>query len=106
MIVYDYRRGGVQMSKDSFSKRLLDKLQKKTNAQIDTKQLEVLASKVDKKDLANEDSLLQLIRQLSKLANVNLTKEKEEKIMTYLKNNDIQNADMKTMLSLLNKKLD
>ncbi|HJV46546.1 MAG TPA: stage VI sporulation protein F [Bacillota bacterium] len=93
------------MSKN-FSKRLLEKLQQKTKTQIDTKQLEILASKVDKKDLADEARMLQLIRQLSKIANINLTKEKEEKIMGYLRQNDIQNADMKTMLSLLNKKLD
>lgn len=93
------------MSK-GFSKRLLDKLQKKTNANLDTKQLEVLASKVNKQDLGNEESVLKLIRQVSKIAGISMTKEKEEKIIKYLKNNNIQDADMKTLLSLVNKKLD
>ncbi len=93
------------MAKD-FSKRLIEKLKNKTNSQLDTKQLEVLASKVNKNDLGSEEKLLGLIRQVSKLANVNLTKEKEEKIIKYLKNNNIQNADMKSLLTILNKKLD
>jgi CRISPR/Cas system CSM-associated protein Csm5 (group 7 of RAMP superfamily) len=89
-----------------FSRKLIDKLQKKTNAKLDTKQLEVLASKVDKNDLKNEDHLVKLIRQVALLANVNMSNEQEEKIMKYLKKNDLQNADMKTLLSLLSKKLD
>lgn len=93
------------MAKD-FSRRLIDKLKKKTNSQLDTKQLEVLASKVNKNDLGSDEKLLGLIRQVSKLANVSLTKEKEEKIIKYLKNNNIENADMKSLLSILNKKLD
>jgi|GEM_PF-3728565 len=93
------------MSK-GFSKKLLEKLQKKTNTKVDAKQLELFASKVDKDDLSDEGKMLQLIRQLSKLANVQLDKEKEEKIIKYLRNNDIKQADMKTVLSLLNKKLD
>ncbi|MBP1933467.1 stage VI sporulation protein F [Ammoniphilus resinae] len=93
------------MSK-GFSKKLLEKLQKKTNTKVDAKQLEVFASKVNKDDLSDEGRMLQLIRQLSKMANVQLDKEKEEKIIKYLRNNDIKQADMKTVLSLLNKKLD
>lgn len=93
------------MSKD-FTRRLFDKLQKKTNTKLDAKDIEALASKVDKKSLGNEQKLLGLIRQVSKLANVNLTKEKEEKILKYLKNNNIENADMKTLLTLMSKNLD
>ncbi|RKD25689.1 hypothetical protein BEP19_01745 [Ammoniphilus oxalaticus] len=93
------------MSKD-FRRRLFDKLQKKTNASIDAKEIEALANKVDRKSLGNEEKLLGLIRQVSKLANVNLSKEKEARILQYLKKNDIQNADMKTLLSLMSKNLD
>jgi len=93
------------MSKD-FTRRLFDKLQKKTNAKVDAKDIEALASKVDRNSLGNEQKLLGLIRQVSKLANVNLTKEKEERILKYLKNNNIQNADMKTLLTLMSKNLD
>lgn len=93
------------MSK-GFSKRLIEKLQNKTNAKLDAKQLEALAGKVNKDDLGSEEKVLNLIRQVSKLANVPLTKDKEEKILKHLKNNNIQDADMKSLLSLLNKKLD
>lgn len=93
------------MSKD-FTKRLFEKLQKKSNTPLNVKDIEALASKVDKNSLGNEEKMLGLIRQVSKLANVSLTKEKEDRILKYLKNNNVQNADMKTILSLMSKKLD
>lgn len=93
------------MSSD-FKRRLFDKLQKKTNVRLDAKEIESLANKVDRKSLANEQKLLGLIRQVAKLANVELNKEREEKILRYLKKNDVQNADMKTLLSLMNKNLE
>lgn len=93
------------MSK-GFSKRLLEKLQKKTNTKIDAKQIEGLAGKVNKNDLNNEEKMLGLIREVSKLANIPMSKEKEEKIIKYLKKNNIQDADMMSLLSILNKKLD
>jgi phage antirepressor YoqD-like protein len=91
---------------NEFAKKLLEKLQKKTNTTLDSKKLEALASKVNKKDIENTDSLLTLIRQLAVVANIELTKEKEQKVIDYLKKNNIQQGDMKTLLSLLNKKLD
>jgi hypothetical protein len=90
----------------NFSKKLIEKLQKKTQKKLDPKQLESLAGKLDKSDLQNEESLSKLIRQLSLLANVDISKEQEEKIISYLKKNNIQDADMKTLFTLLNKKLD
>jgi hypothetical protein len=91
---------------NEFAKKLLEKLQKKTNTTLDSKKLEDLASKVNKKDIENTDSLLTLIRQLAVVANIELTKEKEQKVIDYLKKNNIKQGDMKTLLSLLNKKLD
>jgi hypothetical protein len=91
---------------NEFAKKLLEKLQKKTNTTIDSKQLEAMAANVNKKDIENSESLITLIRQLAVVANIDLTKEKEQKVIDYLKKNNIQKGDMKSLLNLLNKKLD
>lgn len=81
-------------------KKFLDKLQGKN---VDTSKLESIANSVSKEDLANEQKVRQLIRQLAKIANVNLNKEKEDQIVSYVKNNNIQGSDLKTISKMLKK---
>ncbi|ERI10110.1 stage VI sporulation protein F [Aneurinibacillus aneurinilyticus] len=83
-------------------KKFLDKLQGRN---VDTSQLEKLAGGVKKSDLNDDQKLLQLIRQLAGLANVSLTKEKEEKIIKYIRTHDVGNGDIKTLTNLLKNKL-
>jgi hypothetical protein len=83
-------------------KKFLDKLQSKN---VDTSKLEQLAGGVKKSDLNDEQKLRQLIRQLALIANVSLSPEKEEKVVTYIRANDIQGKDMKALMGLLKNKL-
>lgn len=81
-------------------KKFLDKLK---GQNIDTSKLESIANGVKKEDLNNEQKLRQLIRQLAKLANVTLDKEKEDQIISYVKNNNIQGSDLSAISKLLKK---
>jgi hypothetical protein len=83
-------------------KKFLDKLQGRN---VDTSKLEKLAGGVKKSDLGDDQKLLQLIRQLAVIANVSLTKEKEEKIIKYIRTHNVQGGDMKTLTNLLKNKL-
>ncbi|GEN33711.1 hypothetical protein ADA01nite_11710 [Aneurinibacillus danicus] len=83
-------------------KKFLDKLQGRN---VDTSKLEKLAGGVKKSDLDDDQKLLQLIRQLAVIANVSLTKEKEEKIIKYIRTHNVQGGDMKTLTNLLKNKL-
>lgn len=83
-------------------KKFLDKLQGRN---VDTSQLEKLAGGVKKSDLNDDQKLLQLIRQLAVIANVSLTKEKEEKIIKYIRTNNVGGGDVKTLTNLLKNKL-
>lgn len=83
-------------------KKFLDKLQGKN---VDTSKLEKIADGVKKNDLQDEQKLRQLVRQLALLANVSLSKEKEDKIVAYVNKNNVQGQDMKTLANLLKNKL-
>ncbi|AMA73588.1 MULTISPECIES: stage VI sporulation protein F [Aneurinibacillus] len=83
-------------------KKFLDKLQAKN---VDTSELQKLAGGVKKSDLNDEQKLRQLIRQLAVIASVSITKEKEDKIISYIRKNNIQGGDMKTLTNLLKNKL-
>ncbi|CEH30000.1 hypothetical protein AM501_19525 [Aneurinibacillus migulanus] len=83
-------------------KKFLDKLQGRN---VDTSQLEKLAGGVKKSDLNDDQKLLQLIRQLAVIANVSLTREKEEKIIKYIRTNNVGGGDVKTLTNLLKNKL-
>lgn len=83
-------------------KKFLDKLQ---NKNVDTSKLENLASGVKRGDLNDEQKVRQLIRQLGLLANVQIDKNKEDRIVNYIKNNDIQGSDTSALMKLLKNKL-
>jgi hypothetical protein len=83
-------------------KKFLDKLQ---NKNVDTSKLENLASGVKRGDLKDEQKVRQLICQLGLLANVQIDKNKEDRIVNYIKNNDIQGSDTSALMKLLKNKL-
>lgn len=83
-------------------KKFLDKLQGKN---VDTSKLERLAGGVKKSDLADEQKVRQLLRQLAVIANVTMSKEKEDRIVRYIRNHNVQSGDMKTLTGLLKGKL-
>ena len=83
-------------------KKFLDKLQGKN---VDTSKLERLANGVTKSDLADEQKVRQLLRQLAVIANVKMSKEKEDRIVRYIRNHNVQSGDMKTLTGLLKGKL-
>ncbi|WCN36719.1 stage VI sporulation protein F [Aneurinibacillus uraniidurans] len=83
-------------------KKFLEKLQGKN---VDTSKLESLASGIKKSDLADDQKVRQLLRQLAVIANVRMSQEKEDSIVRYIRNHNIQSGDMKTLTGLLKGKL-
>jgi hypothetical protein len=100
LLLYSGRREMTDMA--NIPKKFLDKLQGKN---VDTSKLEKIADGVKKNDLQDEQKLRQLVRQLALLANVSLSKEKEDKIVAYVNKNNVQGQDMKTLANLLKNKL-
>lgn len=68
---------------DSFFKRV----EKKTNVNKDT--ILGLASKLQQGDMKDENNLREVIRELSKLTGKDISKEKEDKIISAVQNDNI-----------------
>ena len=68
---------------DSFFKRV----EKKTNVNKDT--ILSLASKLEQGDMKDENNLRDVIRELSKLTGKDISKEKEDKIISAVKNDKV-----------------
>ena len=68
---------------DSFFKRV----EKKTNVNKDT--ILELAQKLQKNDLKNEGTLREVIQELGKLTGKNVPKEKEDKIVSAVVNDQV-----------------
>lgn len=67
--------------------RLLQKVSAKTN--VKTEDILKLANQLQSKDLKKEANLRQLIHEVSKLAGKPVSKEKEDKIIALVQNNQI-----------------
>ena len=70
---------------DSFFKRV----EKKTNVSKDT--ILSLAKKLEQGDMKDENNLRDVIRELSRLTGKNIDKEKEDKIISAVKNDNVPN---------------
>lgn len=68
---------------DSFFKRV----EKKTNVNKDT--ILSLASKLEQGDMKDENNLRDVIRELSKLTGKDISKEKEDKIISAVQNDKV-----------------
>ena len=68
---------------------IFDKIEKKTNINKDT--ILNLANKLKKNDMNNEDSIREIIHDISNLTGREVSKEKEDKIISAIKNNKVPN---------------
>ena len=68
---------------------IFDKIEKKTNINKDT--ILNLANKLKKNDMNNEDTIRDIIHDISNLTGKEVSKEKEDKIISAIKNNKVPN---------------
>lgn len=71
----------------NFSDNLFNKIEKKTNVSKDT--ILSLASKLQQSDLKDEKTLREVIQELSSMTGKNISKEKEDKIINAVKNDNV-----------------
>lgn len=71
----------------NFSDSLFKKIEKKTNVGKDT--ILELAGKLQKSDLKNEDTLREVIKELGSLTGKEVSKEKEDKIVSAVVNDQV-----------------
>ena len=71
----------------NFSDSFFKKIEKKTNVHKDT--IIELASKLQRGDMKDENNLREVIQELSKLTGKEVSKEKEDKIISAVKNDNI-----------------
>ena len=71
----------------NFTENFLKKIENKTNVGKDT--ILNLAKKLQENNLKDENTLKEVIRELSKMTGKDISKEKEEKIINAVKNNNV-----------------
>lgn len=71
----------------SFSDNFFKKIEKKTN--VDKKTILSLADKLQKEDMNNEETLKEVIQDISKITGKEVSKEKEKKIIDTVLNNKV-----------------
>jgi hypothetical protein len=71
----------------NFSDNLFNKIEKKTNVGKDT--ILSLANKLQQSDLKDEKTLREVIQELSNITGKNIDKEKEDKIINTVKNDNV-----------------
>ncbi|MFA8437989.1 stage VI sporulation protein F [Pueribacillus sp. YX66] len=83
------------------SQNLFDNIEKRTN--VKKEDILKLANSVSKADLKDERTLRNLIADVSRLANVPVSKEKENKIVQAILNNNMP-ADLSQLTNMIKKK--
>ena len=73
----------------AFLYNFFKKIEKKTNVNKET--ILSLASKLQQGDMKNEDTLKEVIRDISKMTGKEVSKEKEQKIINAVLNNQVPN---------------
>ena len=71
----------------NFTENFFKKIENKTNVGKDT--ILNLAKKLQENNLKDENTLKEVIRELSKMTGKDISKEKEEKIINAVKNNNV-----------------
>jgi hypothetical protein len=71
----------------NFSDSFFKKIEKKTNVSKDT--ILDLAGKLQQGDMKDENNLREVIKELSKLTGKDISKEKEDKIISAVQNDNI-----------------
>lgn len=85
----------------SLSQNFFDNIEKKTN--VKKEDIFKLANSVSSANLRDESTLRQLIADVSKLANVPVSKDKEDKIVNAILNNNMP-TDLSQLTNMINKK--
>ncbi|WP_100010787.1 stage VI sporulation protein F [Lentibacillus sediminis] len=85
---------------NNFQKGMFDKIQKNSNIRPD--EIYKVADSVKHADFSDEKTVRQLVRQLAKMANKPLSKEKEDKLVESIAKNNVP-ADMNSLDSLFKK---
>lgn len=67
--------------------KILEQVSKKTN--VKAEDILSLANRLQSKDLKNEQNLRDLIKEVSKLAGKSVSKEKEDKIIAMIQNDQV-----------------
>ncbi len=104
LIGYDEQKIRRDGSSVKQSKRLLDSLKNKVKKPINEAQLKMLASGVKSSDLKDEKRIRQLVQQLSVLANVQISEQKMNEIVQYIKTNNISSSNIGELLKIWNQK--
>lgn len=86
---------------NTLSGNFFDNLEKKTNISRDD--IFRLANRVSQANFQDEETVRTLIADVARLANVNVSKEKEEQIIEAIVNNKIP-ADLSQLTNMINKK--
>lgn len=71
----------------NFSDSLFNKIEKKTN--VGKEAILNLANKLQQSDLKDEKTLREVIQELSSMTGKNISKEKEDKIINAVKNDNV-----------------
>lgn len=71
----------------NFSDNFFKRIEKKTNVNKET--ILSLADKLEKGDMKDENNLREVIKELSKLTGKDISKEKEDKIISAVKNDKV-----------------
>ena len=71
----------------NFTENFFKKIENKTNVGKDT--ILNLAKKLQENNLKDENTLKEVIRELSKMTGKDISKDKEEKIINAVKNNNV-----------------
>jgi len=72
-----------------FKESLFNKIEKKTNIKKET--ILSLADKLNQNNLKDEQSIREVIQEISQLTGKEVTKEKENKIIEAIQNNEVPN---------------
>lgn len=83
------------------NQKFFDKIEKKTN--VKKEDILRLANSVSSANLRDEKTLRKLIADVAKVANVSVSKSKEDKIVNAILNNQIP-ADLSQLAKMMNKK--
>lgn len=92
------KQGGVHVS--DFQKNMFDQIQKNSN--INPEEILNVANSVQNADFSDEATVRKLVKQLSSMADKPVSKEKEEKIVKAITNNNMP-TDMNTLSKLFKK---
>ncbi len=91
-------QGGEPVS--GFQKKAFDKIQQ--NANIDPSEIYKVADSVKNADFSDEKTVRKLVRQLARMANKPISKEKEDKIVQSIAKNNMP-VDMQSLNKLFKK---